>query len=73
MKERIILGLLVVLLFSCQKKKDWECTCKINNAGYPSYTDTMVIMNETKSKANQQCGNYGKSQIYNGTYSCQIH
>jgi hypothetical protein len=62
-----------VLMMSCQKKQDWDCTCTIKNAGDPSFTVNEVILNETQSAANDQCNEYGQSYFSgNGSYSCKI-
>jgi hypothetical protein len=71
MKKILLLFLIGILAISCAKKKDWECTCNITDMGY-SYKDTMVIVGETKAAANKKCGDFGKSHVSNGTYSCKI-
>jgi hypothetical protein len=52
-------------------KKDWNCSCTVNGDNYEK-----AITNTTKSKANSNCTNYGKSigQTYGSyTYVCKVN
>lgn len=70
--KTLYLAVLVCLFISCQKPKDWDCTCDVDtNAG--SATKTITISNTKKRQANEKCADYGKKLINgNGRYVCRI-
>lgn len=60
-----------LLLLSC-RRRDWNCTCTVNGTEI-----SKTIPNTTKTKANSDCTDYGKSigQNYStgvNTYKCAI-
>jgi hypothetical protein len=58
---------------SCQKPKDWTCTCECKPIGGSSFTATGTIKNSTQSEANSKCTDYGQAQVNgNGTWKCTV-
>lgn len=71
----IILATGAIIGFSsCEKKKDYTCTCTINPAGGTPYTADHVYTNTTMSEASDKCTQAGKTGISGGggTYKCNV-
>jgi len=69
----IILGLVACIGTSCEKTKDWTCTCECKPIGGSAFTATGSIPNSKQSDANTKCSDYGKAQVNgNGTWKCSI-
>jgi len=63
----------LLMSFSCQKPKDWECSCDCTPIGGSTSTKTTAITNAKQSEANSRCSEYGKAQVGgNGTWKCTI-
>lgn len=63
--------LIVVITSSCQKPKNWDCTCDYNNLN-GSGTTTYHISNKKQNDANSTCNQYGASLATNGTSKCKL-
>lgn len=64
----------LMVFASCQKPKDWTCTCDCKPTGGSSKTETTTIKNSKQSAANTACADYGKAKVGgNGTWNCKIN
>ena len=59
-------------LFSCAKRKDWECTCYVSGPTDEGvYKETFKW--RTESKANEKCKVFGMKKAGDlNSYSCSI-
>ncbi|MBL7931227.1 MAG: hypothetical protein JNL60_04980 [Bacteroidia bacterium] len=70
--KTLYLPAIVCLFISCQKPKNWECSCDVTTSS-GSATKTKEITNTKKRDANEECADYGKRLIGgNGKYVCKI-
>jgi hypothetical protein len=67
----LTLILIPIILFSCQKKRDWTCTCVVTGNNFGTFTKT--INYTTQKKATDECGAWGKDLMGSGgNYNCSI-
>ena len=67
-----LVALVAVLVISCQKPKDWDCTCEYS-ALRGSGKESMAITNKKRMDANEYCTQFGKDLIRgNGSYKCKL-
>lgn len=66
--------LVILCLYSCEKKKNWNCTCTVT--GSPTApngaTYTTSITDATNSNAQDLCNKWGANQIASGVYDCKV-
>ncbi|MES2681336.1 MAG: hypothetical protein V4635_15685 [Bacteroidota bacterium] len=70
----LFFAICLLALASCQKPKDWTCTCEVKPSGGTTRTETATIKNKKSSEASTICGDYGKAQVNgNGTWNCKTN
>lgn len=61
-----------LILFSCAKKEDWECTCEIHTAT-ASTTETLLIKGKIRSDADRECTQFGSDKAGpTNAYECNL-
>ena len=70
MKQIILIGF-IFCLFSCQKKRNWICTCEVTGNNFGTFKKE--INHQTQRKATDECGAYGKELMGSGGhYNCSL-
>ena len=68
----LFLILTPIILFSCAKKEDWECTCEIHTAT-SSTTETLLIKGKIRSDADRECTQFGNDKAGpTNAYECNL-
>ncbi len=61
--KKVFSLLLVISLFSCKKKANWDCACEIKPGGTFTTLKKTKYPKTTKSSATSSCEEFGKSEL----------